>query len=298
MRKQRQCMNDLKRAAKERQGPLAIICGGGSLPFAVADAALRQGRGIIMFALRGFADPARVEAYPHHWTRLGQYGRFRRIARQEGCREVVCVGSVVRPAVWRIWPDPAGLLLMSQIVFRGGDDRLLSSIMKAFEDRGFRPVGAHEVAPEILLPDGALGGFHPSGAQRQDIALGLSLLGAIGPFDVGQAAIVADNQVLAVEGAGGTDEMLAHVAELRRRGRITCNGGVLIKAPKPGQDRRVDLPAIGPHTVEGAERAGLGGIASIAGATIVAEAERIRQCADRARIFVVGLPEDGAGSNG
>jgi DUF1009 family protein len=291
-------MSDLKRAAKERQEPLAIICGGGSLPFAVADAALRQGRSIVLFALRGFADPARVEAYPHHWTRLGQYGRFRRIARQEGCREVVCVGSVVRPAVWHIWPDPAGLLLMSRIVFRGGDNRLLSSIMAALEDHGFQPLGAHEVAPEILLPEGALGGFQPSRAQRDDIALGLSLLQAIGPFDVGQATIVAENRVLAVEGAGGTDEMLAHVGELRRRGRILCNGGVLIKAPKPGQDRRVDLPAIGPDTVEGAERAGLGGIASIAGATIVAEAERVRQGADRARIFIAGVAEHGASSNG
>jgi len=291
-------MSDLKRAVKESEGPLAIICGGGSLPFAVADAALRHGRGIVMFALRGFADPGRVEAYPHHWTRLGQYGRFCRIARQEGCQEVVCVGSVVRPAVRHIWPDPAGLLLMSRIVFRGGDNRLLSSIMTAFENDGFRPLGAHEVAPEILLPEGALGGFHPTRAQREDIALGLSVLHAIGPFDVGQAAIVADKHVLAVEGAGGTDEMLAHFADLRRRSRIRSKGGVLIKAPKPGQDRRIDLPAIGPHTVEGAERAGLAGIASIAGATIVAEGERVRQGADRARIFVVGVREHAASSNG
>jgi hypothetical protein len=169
---------------------------------------------------------------------------------------------------------------------------MMSRLMQIFEDQGFRPSGAHDVAPEILLPEGALGRFEPSRSQQDDIALGLSLLRAIGRFDVGQAAIVAGRRVLAVEAADGTDAMLAHVAELRRRGRIRSSGGVLIKAPKPGQDRRIDLPTIGPRTIEGAEHAGLDGIAAIAGAVIIAEAERVRQAADRGRIFIVGIPED------
>jgi DUF1009 family protein len=285
---------DIKRAAEQSSGPLAIICGGGSLPFAVADAALRAGRGIVMFALRGFADPARVEAYPHHWGRLGEFGRFCRLARHEGCRDVVFIGSAVRPAIRHLWPDLGAARLMPRIVrmFRGGDDHLMSGVIKIFEEHGFRALGAHEVAPEILLPEGTLGSIEPSSNRRDDIVLGLSLLRAIGSFDVGQAAIVADNHVLAVEGAGGTDNMLAHVGDLRHRKRISSSGGVLIKAPKPNQDRRIDLPAIGPQTVAGAQRAGLSGIASIAGATILAEAEQVRQAADRAGIFVVGVPQD------
>lgn len=275
------------------EGPLAIVCGGGSLPYVVADAALAQGRRVLLFALRGFADPLRVEAYPHHWARLGGLGRFCRIARREGCREVVFIGSAVRPALRHLWPDFGAIRILPRIIrmFAGGDDHLMSSVIKIFEDRGFRPLGAHDIAPEILLPAGALGGFEPSGRQRQDIGLGLSLLRATGPFDVGQAAIVAGNRVLAVEGADGTDEMLSHVADLRRRGRIRAGGGVLIKAPKPNQDRRVDLPTIGPQTVEGAVRAGLGGIAGSAGSVMVAEAERVRNAADRAGIFVAGVAE-------
>ena len=104
-------------------------------------------------------------------------------------------------------------------------------------------------------------------ATRADIARGLALLRAIGPFDVGQAVVVADNQVLAVEAVDGTDNMLERIAELRARGRVaTAKGvGVLIKAPKPAQDRRLDMPAIGPRTVEAAARAGLAGIAVVAG---------------------------------
>jgi UDP-2,3-diacylglucosamine hydrolase len=287
-------MSDGMSGAPSGEAPLAIICGAGSLPFAVADAARRQGRGVVLFPLRGWADPGRVESYPHHWVRFGQLGRFCRAARREGCRDVVFIGSAVRPSLWQIWPDLATLRLMPRIIrmFRGGDDHLMSSIMKVFEDHGFRPVGAHEVAPEILVPEGAVGRFQPSESNLGDIALGLALLRAIGPFDVGQATIVAGGHVLAVEAAGGTDEMLAQVAELRRKGRIRSTGGVLVKAPKPGQDRRIDLPTIGPQTVAGAARAGLAGIAVVAGEVIMAEPGRVTQAADRERIFIFGMRQD------
>jgi hypothetical protein len=120
----------------------------------------------------------------------------------------------------------------------------------------------------------------------------LALLRAIGPFDVGQAVVVADNHVLAVEAADGTDEMLDHVAEMRRKGRIHSSGGVLVKAPKLSQDRRIDLPTIGPRTIEGAARAGLAGIAVVAQDAILAEPDRMTQVADRERIFIVGIRQD------
>jgi UDP-2,3-diacylglucosamine hydrolase len=276
------------------EGPLAIICGAGSLPFAVADAGRRQGRDVVLFALRGWADPDRTRSYPHHWIRIGQLGRFCRTARREGCRDVVFIGSLVRPALWQLWPDLAMLRVLPRVIrmFRGGDDHLMSRLMKIFEDHGFRPVGAHEVAPEILMPEGAIGRLQPSESNQRDIALGLSLLRAIGEFDVGQATIVADGHVLAVEAAQGTDEMLAQVAELRRKGRIRSSGGVLVKAPKPGQDRRIDLPTIGPQTIAGAVQAGLAGIAVVAGEAILAEPGRVTQAADRAPIFIIGMRQD------
>jgi DUF1009 family protein len=121
------------------------------------------------------------------------------------------------------------------------------------------------------------------------------LLRATSPFDIGQAVIVAQNQVLAVEGPEGTDQALMRVAELRRSGRIRSpNGvGVLVKAAKVGQSHRIDLPSIGPQTVEGVARAGLAGIAVVAGTTIVADAERITAAADNAGVFVLGVDADG-----
>lgn len=277
-------------------GPLAMICGGGSLPLAVADSVMRRGREVMLFPLRGHADPEGFAGRPHLWVRLGQFGTVAKVARDRGCRDIVCLGSVVRPSLWGLRPDLFTLKVLPQVAkaFRGGDDHLLSSVAKVIEQHGFRFLGAHEVAPEILVPQGVLGRAEPSKRDSADIALGFEYLRAAGPFDIGQAVVVADKRVLAVEAAEGTDRMLARVAQLREEGRvrIPAGRGVLVKGPKPTQDRRFDLPSIGPHTVEQVARAGLSGIAVAAGETIVAEPAKLVTAADRADIFVVG--ESGA----
>jgi DUF1009 family protein len=286
--------------ASDRRGPLGIICGGGSLPFTVADAALGKGRPVVLLAITGFADAKAVARYPHHWVALGQFGRLRQLAREAQCRDIVFVGTLVRPAIAQIRMDLLTLRLLPRIIrtFRGGDDHLLSSIGKIFEEHGFRLVGAHEVAPQILAPEGAFGRCAPSEGHQADIKLGIAFLRAIGPFDVGQGVVIAQERVLAVEAAEGTDLMLAHVAELRRVGRIhdAAGKGVLVKAAKPHQDRRFDLPSIGPKTVEGVARAGLGGVAVLAGEAIVAEPQDVVTAADRHNVFVVGVRDAGHAS--
>jgi len=286
-------MNERVTAQPADAGPLAVICGGGSLPFAVADAVARRGRRVVLFAIHGWVDPERIAGYRHHWASFGQFGWFCRVARAEGCRDVVFIGSLVRPAIWQLRPDFKTLRLLPRIfrIFRGGDDHLLSGVASIFEEHGFRLMGAHEIAPEILMPEGALGREHPSSRDHLDIMKGLRLLNATSPFDIGQAAVVADERVIAIEAAEGTDHMLTRVAQLRRSGQIVGASvrGVLVKAAKRGQDRRLDLPSIGPQTIEGAKRAGLAGIAVTAGSTIVAEPDRIGAAADREKLFVIGV---------
>jgi DUF1009 family protein len=280
-------------SGSNNESALAIVCGAGSLPYALADAAARRGRRVVLFALRGFADPARVTAYPHHWTWMGQLNRFMRIAETEGCRDIAFIGSVIRPSLWTIRPDWRVLRLMPQIVrlYRGGDDHLQSGIGRLIEQHGFRLLGPKDIAPELTMPLGPLGSCTPGEQDLADIARGLAVLNAMSPHDVGQAVVVADNQVLAVEGPEGTDRAVARVADLRKNGRIRSPSGtgVLVKAAKLGQDHRIDLPTIGPQTVEGAAAAGLAGIAVVAGSTFVAEPQVIAAAADRAKLFVVGV---------
>lgn len=273
--------------------PLAIVCGGGRLPFAVADAARRRGRRVVLFPLRGWADPAAVADFPHHWIELGQAGRMIGRVRAEGCSEIAFVGSVLRPSIRQLRFDLLTLRLLPRIVraYKGGDNHLLSALGQLLEEFGIRVVGAHEVAPEILIPQGVLGRHRPSPRDQADIARGFEILAAIGPFDVGQAAVIAGLRVLAIEGAEGTDEMLKRVALMRQSGRVSMppQTGVVVKAAKPGQDRRFDLPSVGVQTIEAAASAGLAGVAVEAAGAITAELKDMARAADATGLFLVGV---------
>jgi hypothetical protein len=279
--------------SSDAAGPLGIVCGGGSIPLAVADAVSRTGRDVVLFAVTGWADPASTGRYRHHWIQIGRLGEFFRLAATERCREIVFIGAVVRPSLAQVRLDWTTVKLLPRIIraFRGGDDHLLTGVAGLLEDRGIRLRGAHELAPEILIGEGPLGKCAPTPRDRADIERGLAVLAAIGSFDIGQAAVVADGNVLALEAAEGTDRLLTRVAELRHDGRIRLprGVGVLVKAPKPTQDRRFDLPTIGPSTIEGVARAGLAGIAVVAGEAIVAEPATVGILADQANIFVAGV---------
>lgn len=279
---------------RQEFSPIGIVCGGGSLPFAIANAVLRTGRHAVLFPIMGWADRDMAAKYDHRWIRLGQFGRFRKLAAESGCRDIVFIGTLVRPALKDLRLDWTTLRLLPRIaaLFRGGDDHLLRGVGKVFEDYGFRLLGADEVAPDVLMPEGPIGRRQPSAREAADIEIGLQLLQAIGPYDIGQAVVVAERRVLAVEAAEGTDSMLARLVDLRRLGRIRTpvGVGVFVKTAKPGQDRRFDLPSIGPQTVAGVARAGLAGMAIGAGEALIAEPQLVAAAADSTKMFVVGVP--------
>jgi len=281
-------------APGESSAAVGIVAGGGTLPAAVARSLEAQGRRPVMFAIKGYCDPTTVAGRAHHWVALGQIGRLTRLLRSEQCRDVVSVGSLVRPALSELRLDWQTLLLMPSLIraFRGGDDHLLTSVARIFADNGFKLVGVNEVAPELTVPEGALTKRAPDEAALRDIAKGRAALAALSPFDVGQAAIVIDEHVVALEDIEGTDALLDRIARLRetRRIRAPAGRGVLVKAPKSGQELRLDMPALGPRTVSGAAQAQLAGIAVVARRTLLADGAAVVTAADRAGLFVVGVP--------
>jgi DUF1009 family protein len=281
-------------AQTELSSSIGVIAGAGSLPFAVADSLLAQGIRPVIFAIRGFCDPLRVASYPHHWIALGQVGRLMRQLRSEQCRDVVFIGALVRPALSEIRLDWGTLRVIPKIAaaMRGGDDHLLSGVGRIFEQYGFRLIGIHDVAPDLLMPQGDLARTTPDGGARSDIEKGLAALRAMSPFDIGQALVVIDGHVVAVEDIEGTDGLLARIVRLREQGRIRARPGigVLVKAPKTHQDLRFDLPTLGPKTIEGVAAAGLRGVAIVAGHAIVAEPQKVIDIADKAGVFVTGVP--------
>ncbi len=274
---------------------VGIIAGSGVLPFSVAELLRARGIAPFLFAVRGFCDPVRVAQFPHHWVALGQVGRLTRLMRSEGCRDIVFIGGAVRPALSDVRLDWGTVRALPAIAaaLRGGDDHLLSGVSRIFERHGFRVVGIQDVAPELLMPEGSITRLTPDADALADIARGRDLMRALSPFDVGQAVVVIDGHVVAVEDIEGTDGLLARVARLRQEKRIRARPGrgVLVKMPKTTQDLRFDLPTLGPKTIEGLVAAGLAGIAIVAGYTLVAEADVMTAKADRAGLFVTGLPQ-------
>jgi DUF1009 family protein len=280
-------------AASDISSPVGVIAGGGAMPFAVADSLQTRGIAPVLFALRGACDAEGAARFRHHWISVGQLGRATKLFRSEGCRDLIFIGSLVRPALSEIRLDWGTLRVLGKVMtaFRGGDDHLLSGVGRILEQDGFRMVGIKDVAPDLLMPEGGVTRAAPDGAATADIGKGRDVLGALGPFDIGQAAVVIDGHVVAVEDIEGTDGLLARVARLRAEGRIRARAGrgVLVKAPKIGQDLRYDLPTVGPRTVEGAARAGLAGIAIAAGNALVVEPQAMIDAADKAGLFVQGI---------
>lgn len=272
-------------------GPLGIIAGSGVLPCVVADAAAARGLPLHVVGISGEASDA-IERYPHTWIRWGEVGKLFSALNKHGCRDLVIIGAVTRPDVANVRLDLGAIKNLPFLVSlgMGGDDHLLSSVVRFLEGKGYRVHGAHEVAPELLAGEGVLGKHTPSAENRADLALGFEVVRALGALDVGQAAVVAKGHVVAVEAAEGTDAMLERCAELRRSGRARARGlvGVLVKAPKPGQEQRVDLPTIGPETVTRAAAASLAGIALAAGQVLMAERDAVIETADRHGLFLIG----------
>jgi DUF1009 family protein len=161
----------------------------------------------------------------------------------------------------------------------------LAAIVRVLHEEGLRVIGAHELLTEALPPPGLLTRFGVDVEARADIERGIEVAQALGAADVGQGCVVQQGVVLAVEAAEGTDAMLGRAGSLRLPGP----GGVFVKLAKPGQERRVDLPTIGPETVRNAADAGLRGIAFEAGSTLMPSRVETVEAAEERGLFIEGL---------
>ena len=269
-------------------GTLGILAGGGELPLRVARAAQTAGRPVFAVVISGWGDPAQWAGLPHAVERLGAAGRILSRLRAANVRQLVLTGRARRPSVAALRPDPVGVRVVARIGagFFLGDDGLLRAVARVLEEEGFEVVSPQSVLAGLLPSSGLLGRTAPPDeATRADIRRGIAVCRALGGADVGQAVVVQQGLVLGVEAIEGTDALLARCGTLRREGR----GGVLVKLAKPGQDRRLDLPAVGPDTVRNAAGAGLAGIAFEAGATVLLDRERTVAAADAAGLFLLAL---------
>lgn len=283
-------------ASSSERTTLGIVAGSGPLPGIVAEAAAAKGRPVFIVGFRGWSDPS-IEQYPHAWVRYGALREMIELLKRAHCRELVMIGPLDRPTLANFRPDWTiirSLFHVIRLLLRG-DDGLLSGTVKYFEDEhGFSVRPAEEFAAELIAPAGLLTETKPTLADETDIQMAVEIVKKRGTKDLGQGAVVAGGQILDVEDKAGTDEMLRRVARLpTRHGR----SGVLVKLPKPGQERRIDLPTLGLTTVEYAAKAGLAGIAYEAKGALIANIDGVGKRAEELGLFVIGLPP-GTGEGG
>ena len=258
---------------------LAIIAGAGALPGAV----LAQVPGALVVAPEGMVVEVSCERF-----RFERLVPFLDSLLDRGVEAVVLAGAMTRPRLDPALFDMATASLMPRLLpaLQAGDDATLRAVIAVIEDAGLAVRGLADVAPGLIPGPGVLGAVQPSDTDRRDAQRAAAIVASLGAVDVGQGAVVAQGLCLAAEALPGTDAMLDWVAAVAGRLRPEGARGVLFKAPKPGQDLRADLPALGPVTVARAARAGLSGIAWQAGGVVLLDRPALVAAADRAGLFL------------
>lgn len=270
---------------------LGILAGRGILPRLIAEDCARRGRPYRVVTFEGVPlDWA--GAHPVLKAAFEKPGRLFADLRAAGCGAVTFAGSLTRPALNPLRFDLTMLRLAPKVFegMRSGDDRALRLAAEVFEAEGLRLIAPQVILADLIMPAGVPTRAQPGPADRADAARAAAIVAALGAADVGQGAVVAQGICLGLESIQGTDAMLAFVAQTAAAFRPDPGGarGVLYKAPKPGQDRRMDLPAIGPETLRNAAAAGLAGVVVEAGGALLLDREATIAEADAAGLFLWG----------
>lgn len=295
---------------------LALIAGTGDLPAALA---ARLSGDYIVCALDGFPPGLTVDIP----FRIEHLGSFLNVLADRGVTEICMAGAIRRPPIDPGAIDPATVPLVPRIqaAIAAGDDGALRTVMSIFEERGFVIRAAHDIAPNLLPEAGVLTDVRPRPAHHADAARGEATIAEMGAADSGQACIICAGQVIEREGIDGTDAMLLQAARAGSDGDVfgavvdgvseiidlaagwlsgpdgtplTADRGILFKAPKPDQDRRVDLPVIGPETARHAAAAGLAGIVIEAGGVMILNRAQVIATLNQHDMFLWVRPKGSA----
>ena len=275
--------------------PVGLIAGSGPLPFEVFEAASARGVELAIAAIEDNTDPRAqaLDARAFRWFNAGQLGALIGFLKEAGAAEVMLAGAVSKRRILKdpgaLRPDARALGLLARLGAGGklGDDALLRARASELEADGLHVVDSTLYLADRLTRPGPIAGPAPAREVEADARLGMQVIAALGPHDVGQAVLVKDGTVLAVEAVEGTDAMLRRGSEFGAR-------AVLVKGAKPGQDMRFDVPVIGPGTLELAAECRLAAIALEAGRTLILERARALAAAERTGVTLFGVAGAGA----
>ncbi|WP_367714797.1 UDP-2,3-diacylglucosamine diphosphatase LpxI [Nitratireductor sp. GISD-1A_MAKvit] len=275
---------------------IAVVAGSGALPRDVVRTLVKSGHRPVVIAIEGEADWLEgedVHAFDLWPAPPERLALFLPKLQRAGITHLVLAGGVSRrPPLLRVrlgW-DVFRALPRLIAAYAKGDDGLLRAVIGHIESKGIRVVGAHEIAPDLLAPEGVMTRLKPKKSDLADVSAAYEAARMIGALDIGQAAIAVGGRAIALEGIEGTAGLLERMCGMRNHGRLAGkSGGALVKCVKPDQDERADLPSIGPDTIRAAHAAGLAGVGVEAGRSLVLDFSVTVALADELGLFVLGL---------
>lgn len=265
---------------------LGMIAGGGMMPVEIIKYCNQNNIEVYVVGIESFATDEQLKEAPHSFAKIGEAGKILETFKKNGVKNIVMAGGIKRPSLKELIPDWVGMKILARLAIKNiGDDGMFRAVIDEIEKYGFKVVGIEEVVPDMMFSEGIYGNVKPSKEDMDDIRRGITVAKALGAVDVGQAVVVQEGMVLAVEAIEGTDMVLSRAATVKKPGKAP----VMVKVLKPGQDLRVDLPAIGLLTIEQLKKYGIKGIAVEAGGILLIERETVIRQADEAGIFIIGV---------
>jgi len=265
---------------------LAIIAGNGSIPFYLIEECEKKAIKYSLILIDGHGSKLLNKYKPDYIVSLSKMGRAIKFVKENGIKDIIMVGGVNRPSLKNIIPDLWTAKFIANIKSSvTGDDSILSRLTKALEEEGFNILAPEDIIPNLLCPMGVLGKFKPSEDNKKDIIDGFKIAKMVGSHDIGQALVIENGLVLAIEAAEGTDSMIRRSEKLKKDQK----GGVLVKVIKPQQDKRIDRPVIGINTLKAVKDAGLDGIAIEKKEIMILNFSEVVSYADKEGLFIAGI---------
>lgn len=275
---------------------LGLVAGGGDVPRLIAKHYVQQERPVFVVGLKGFTGDW-INAVPHEICGIAEIGKQIKALKKAGCDTISMIGIVKRPDFSTLKPDMKGVSLLPRVLksARQGDDALLRELISIFEEEGFNVVGAQELVSELKAQKTVYHGVGLTDALKEDITRAFTVAGEIGRLDIGQGVVVAEGLVLAVEAQEGTDLMLERVATLpdTLKGKDGNRSGCLLKRPKPIQEERIDLPTIGPGTIERAAKAGLSAVVVVENGALMVHLDKMIALCQEYGVSLIGVGTSG-----
>lgn len=263
-----------------------LIAGQGDLPTRLLSHFSNQGTPVYAVAFEGQTPEKTVANAPHIWVKLGTIAPILDYFKSNGVTHLIMAGAIRRPSLSELSLDWTGTKLLTRIGFKSlGDDGLLSAIITYLEEQGFCVVGADDILSDLTTARGILTTTEPTTEDLSDISRAITILQKLGEADVGQALVIQQGLILGLEAIEGTSTLIDRITDYSRPGR----GGILVKMAKPNQNLRVDLPTIGPETIQKAIDSGLVGVAVEASRSQIMNRPETLELANKHGIFVYGF---------